>query len=86
MTDDRAGGGSPLDPARILDGLADPVLVISREFRVVYMNAAARTRYGSPDLHDEATYCHRILHDSVRPCHEVGTFCPVCAVFETARS
>jgi hypothetical protein len=72
-----------VDHAKILDGLGDPVLVVSRSFRIVYMNAAARARYGSPDLDDEATYCHKILHGSAKPCFETGTACPVCAVFET---
>ena len=72
-----------LDHAKILDAVADPVLVISRSFRVVYMNAAARARYGSPDLDDEAAYCHRLLHGSASPCFENRASCPVCAVFET---
>jgi hypothetical protein len=72
-----------IDHAKILDGIGDPVLVISRTFRVVYMNAAARARYGSPDLDDEATYCHAILHGSAKPCFETSASCPVCAVFET---
>jgi hypothetical protein len=74
----------PLEPdhALILDALSYPVLVISRGFRVVYMNAAARARYGEVDLDGEAAYCHSVLHGLPRPCHEDRAACPVCTVFD----
>ena len=83
MSESGAHDGLHADCADILDGLADPVLVVSSELRVVYMNAAARRRYGSPELDDGPTYCHAILHGSARQCVEGGAFCPVRAVFET---
>jgi hypothetical protein len=83
MAERVAGGGMPFDCAEILDGLGHPVLVIDRSFRVVYMNAAARTRYGSFDLDAEERYCHALAHGLDRPCFSTGEFCPVCAVFET---
>jgi hypothetical protein len=72
-----------IDHAKILDSLGDPVLVISRSFRVVYMNAAARARYGSLDLVAQEAFCHGIMHGSPKPCFEDRTTCPVCAVFDT---
>ncbi|HUT78982.1 MAG TPA: PAS domain-containing protein [Polyangia bacterium] len=82
--DEEEGRDRPyIDHAKILDDLGDPVLVISRSFRVVYMNTAARARYGSFDLDAEAPCCHQILHRSARPCFEVGEPCLLCSVFET---
>ena len=83
MGEGEVGGGLPFDHAAILDGLGDPVLVVDRSFRVVYINAAGRKRYGSPELGGEAAYCHSMLHGLQRPCFEAGESCPVCAVFET---
>jgi transcriptional regulator with PAS, ATPase and Fis domain len=73
------------DHGRILDALDQPVLVIARDFRIVYMNATARARYGDRDLDDEAAFCHRVLHGQERPCNETGEICPVCDVFETGK-
>jgi hypothetical protein len=83
VDDGQARDAPPLEPSRILDAVADPVLVISRSFRIVYMNAAARARYGSPGFDDEATSCHAVMHGSAKPCFEAGVLCPVCEVFET---
>jgi len=83
MGEGRARAGSPVDCAEILNGLGDPVLVIDRSFRVVYMNSAARRRYGSLTLDRETVCCHKVLHGSEKPCVEDGAFCPVRAVFET---
>jgi hypothetical protein len=71
-----------LEHARILDALDYPVLVIARSFRVVYMNAAARARYGEIDLDREAARCHGVLHGLPKPCHGNREACPVCAVFD----
>lgn len=83
MSDAATRGDPPIDPARILDAIADPVLVVSPSFRIVYMNAAARARYGAADLEGGARHCHAIFHGGARPCGEDGASCPVRAVLET---
>jgi hypothetical protein len=69
------------DRARILESLQEPILVIDRGFHVVFMNAAARRRFGSPDYESTEIYCHTVSNDPKSPCAEPGTICPVRAVF-----
>lgn len=64
----------------ILDGLADPVVVISDELRVIEANATATARFGPL----EGELCHVRLHGSAEPCGRPDHPCPVEAV-KTAR-
>jgi hypothetical protein len=83
MVDTNRSEPLAVDHARILDCLGDPVLVIDRSYRIVYMNAVARRRYDDPDLARADMYCHVASHGSERPCFEGGLPCPVRSVFET---
>jgi hypothetical protein len=85
MTMDEPDRTTPLatDHRRILDALGEPVLVIDHSFRIAYMNATARRRFGDPDPSRGDAFCHVVAHGSERPCHESGMPCPVLSVFET---
>jgi hypothetical protein len=48
---------------------------------VVFMNAAARRRFGDPDYESGDIFCHTVSNDPKSPCAEPGTTCPVRAVF-----
>jgi hypothetical protein len=75
-----------VDHARILDSLVEPVLVIDRGMQIVYLNAAARSRYDIPSLSAAPCYCFKTTHGRDTPCSSDGLSCPVRAVFETGRA
>jgi hypothetical protein len=74
------------DRARILESLQEPILVIDREFRVVFMNAAARRRFGEIDYASSPIYCHSMSNDPRSPCVDPAAACPVRTAFETGES
>jgi PAS domain-containing protein len=85
MADATRAAASSIDKALVLDSLDDPVLVIDRCYRIVYMNAAARRRFSPPNATDAPSHCHIVTHGNARPCFESGLNCPVRSVFETGR-
>lgn len=61
---------------QILDGLAEPVLLLDYECRIVIMNRAARaiSRRNQDELR-----CYQLLHGAEQPCSQ-GSGCSMCGV------
>jgi len=63
----------------ILDGIAEPIVVINRGYGIEFMNRAAKDLLG---LSGEASrLCHDIMHGSQDPC--VDDHCPLVRVCDT---
>lgn len=67
----------------VVDGIADPLLVLSKEYEILFMNRAAKETYGDCLAEAKPAYCYFVTHGVDRPCHEVGDQCPVKKVYET---
>ncbi len=68
----------------VLDAVADPVLVIGLDYRILYANTAARRTYGvaGPGLPD-TTPCHQLTHGLTEPCDAAEHTCPLTEVLES---
>ncbi|GAB6063786.1 PAS domain-containing protein [Deferrisoma palaeochoriense] len=65
----------------ILDGVAEPILVIDREHRLTLLNRAARELNPNP----EATTCHAVSHGQNTPCDTADHPCPLEEVIRTGQ-
>lgn len=63
---------------QILDGLAEPVVVLQLDGRIVIMNRAARaiSRQGDPD---QEFHCYQLLHGLEQRCYS-GNGCCICGL------
>ncbi len=63
----------------ILDSLQDPVIVVSPDFQIRFMNNAARLQIGSGSNNRAGACCYQVLHNRIIPCYEGenGASCPV---------
>ena len=67
----------------VIDGVAEPILVIDPEHRVRLMNRAARES-ACPSPHGQGgPRCHTLAHGLETPCDEDGHQCPLEAVQRT---
>ncbi|PIY23862.1 MAG: hypothetical protein COZ12_01665, partial [Deltaproteobacteria bacterium CG_4_10_14_3_um_filter_60_8] len=71
--------------ANLLNSIQDPVLVVDRDYRLLFMNEAARKAAGVVDLKPDDT-CHLLTHGKARPCWEEGRRCAVREVFASGAS
>ncbi|MFQ5595005.1 MAG: PAS domain S-box protein, partial [Anaerolineae bacterium] len=70
----------------ILDGVAEPILVIGADYRVQLMNRAAREfSYGEADA-PEPVYCYQVSHRREAPCSGRGHPCPMKQVRESGQT
>jgi len=61
----------------VIDGVAEPILVIDADYRVQLMNRAAREfSYGDADT-PEPLYCYQVSHRREAPCSGTGRPCPM---------
>ena len=69
----------------VIDGIADPTLVIDRDFRVILANKAALDDLSGPS-HEAAAgclgYCHEVFRRRDKPCDEADHPCPGVEVVE----
>ncbi len=68
----------------VLEGLGEPVIVISPDHRVVMMNQAARDFYLGPESPEDQP-CFRLLHGKQKPCSPEEVVCALCITRETKR-
>ena len=69
----------------IIDGLAEPVMVIGLDYQVILMNQAAHqfaTEGGEPS---NQTFCYQISHHRDKPCDGKQHPCPIQEVRSTGR-
>lgn len=67
----------------VIDGIADPILVIDRQFQIVLANRAVRRRAGGIDPVSMHLTCHQVSHHSAVPCVDHGETCPLAQVLAT---
>jgi len=70
----------------VLDELAEPISVIDADYRVNYMNRAARELFSHNTDFLGLSLCHQISHRRSTPCSGVDHPCPVTRVRETGCS
>ncbi len=63
----------------ILDGIADVMIVISREFRILYVNHVYHQLFSDPSPENKC--CHQVLYGQDSPCWK----CPVTNAFNTGK-
>lgn len=67
----------------ILDGVADPIMVIDQEYKVKLMNRAA-LEFSSEDTNStQSVHCYQISHQRDTPCDGMEHPCPLEQVRET---
>ena len=71
--------------ATLLNSIQDPVLVVDRDYRLLFMNEAARKAAGVVDFKPDDT-CHLLIHGKARPCWEEGRRCAAREVFASGAS
>jgi PAS domain S-box-containing protein len=65
----------------IIDGVAEPIMVIGADYRVKLMNTAAKDLSGRA----EPALCHEISHHSGKPCTGIGHPCPLEKVRDSGK-
>lgn len=86
-----AGSLRMAQPARpsceqLVDIIAEPFVIIDRNYRIVAANRAYRTHYGVSAREVVGRLCHEVSHHSARPCSETGERCPLEEVFRQGRT
>jgi signal transduction histidine kinase len=74
-----------MDEQTIIDGLAEPVMVIGTDYRVQLMNRAAREFSASAADASEPVLCYRISHHRDTPCAGTDHPCPLEQVRDSGR-
>ncbi|HEY5600322.1 MAG TPA: sigma 54-interacting transcriptional regulator, partial [Candidatus Manganitrophaceae bacterium] len=63
----------------ILDGISDEIIVIDREYNLIYGNKSVQGKFG--DGHREGEKCYAVLHGEEKPCDP----CPCQEAFKTGK-
>ncbi|TDA70091.1 MAG: diguanylate cyclase [Clostridia bacterium] len=61
----------------VIDGVAEAIMVIALDYRVVLINQAAREFYSLAPGAAEPLFCYRLSHHRSAPCHGVEHPCPL---------
>lgn len=67
----------------IIDGIAEPIMVVGPDYRVKLMNKAARVFSTGNDSLFNPLYCYQISHREAIPCDGIDHPCPLHLVQET---
>jgi Rrf2 family protein len=67
----------------IVDGVAEPIMVIDTEYRIRLMNRAARRFFSQGMNPTEPLLCYRVSHRRASPCDEDTHPCPLRQVTES---
>ena len=70
----------------VIDGVADPILVISTDYRLLMINQAAAETLPDTELARKCIHCHELLHHSFRPCGGEDHPCPLEQVKQTGKA
>jgi PAS domain-containing protein len=70
----------------IIDGIAEPILVIGTDYQVKLLNRAARELRSIDREASDALLCHRQSHDRDTPCSGPGDACPLDLVRASGRT
>lgn len=61
----------------IIDCIADPIMVIDNDYRVILMNHAARKFAADDKLPSQPLYCYQVSHKLSVPCNNRAQPCPL---------
>jgi len=70
----------------ILEGIQDGVVVLGRDFRVLFANSSYIQQIGSPSSEIRGKHCYDVSYNRDKPCYLAGLECSVKKVFETGLS
>lgn len=70
----------------IIDGVADPILVISTDYQLLMMNQVAAAYLPEPRREQEKFCCYELLHQLRRPCHGDEHPCPLDEIKATGKT
>ncbi|MCP4286329.1 MAG: EAL domain-containing protein [Gammaproteobacteria bacterium] len=73
----------------VIDAVADPILVIGKDYQIKMYNSAALKSYGNKDGIESAELtglCHKITFGENEPCDNTGHPCPLHQVLKTGQS
>jgi diguanylate cyclase (GGDEF)-like protein len=69
----------------VLDGVADAVMVIGPDYRVIAMNETARLEHFGKGPLPETVFCYEISHHREEPCSSVDHLCPMIEALTTRK-
>ncbi|MFC2071174.1 GAF domain-containing protein [Chloroflexota bacterium] len=75
--------GLKVSPQDIMDAVEDELMVIDREYRVRFANAAMLSRFQKRDESPIGRLCYQVFHDRDSPCHEPLWDCPLQNVLKS---
>jgi len=84
-------GGKPavsdhgLHPKAVIDAMADPVIVVRPDYRVILVNETARRLFRDSAGDAETYLCHQVSHHSDKPCAGSEHPCPMKSARESGR-
>ncbi len=67
----------------VIDAVADPIMVITTDYRVIKMNRVAREMLEEKYADQEEPFCHLVSHASNQPCDGSDHPCPLQQVQQT---
>ena len=70
----------------ILDEITEGVMLISRDFKIIWANKAALKQTGHSISEIKGVYCYRVTHNLDKPCQSPNEACPVEEVMKTGNS
>jgi signal transduction histidine kinase len=74
-----------MEKQTIIDGLAEPIMVIGTDYRVLLMNRAAREFAAGAADASESPLCYRISHHRETPCDGIEHPCPLKQVRQSGQ-
>ena len=74
------------DVQAIIDGIADPAIVLSRDYRILFANGAYVDRYGMDLRQPGARLCYEVSHGNAVPCDQAGEHCPLRECLDTGET
>ena len=70
----------------VMDGVADPMMLIGTDYQVLLMNRAARGYLAESEQLEGRRYCYQVSHHSATPCSGEEHPCPLKEVQRTGQS
>ena len=71
---------------RIIDGIAEPIMLIGEDYVVRLMNRAAREFSAVSEVSYKPLYCYQLSHRRNTPCQGLNHPCPIQMVRETGKT
>ncbi|KWT82586.1 diguanylate cyclase [Candidatus Magnetominusculus xianensis] len=72
--------------ADVIDGVAEPIMVINLSYEVILLNRVVREKYPLPSETEEPRLCYQVSHCCDKPCDGTNHVCPLTLVYESGHS